>query len=148
MCLGVTLLLVRSLAQPLYHKREKCRELTRYAHSCLVNTPATGLPVYIKDKFEGTTFNSKVLDCYYENADWASAQHMCEGVMSLQLIMTCMKNTMFEIPIPLPYYKSDVIDFADKVTECLATLLHHPMPYGRSAAEVTDEPESEFSLIR
>ncbi|XP_070383071.1 uncharacterized protein [Dermacentor albipictus] len=140
--LGVALLLVRSLAQPQFHKREKCRQLSRHAHSCLDSTPATGLPVHIKNVFKGRKFNDMVLRCYYENTEWANSQHMCEGVKSLQMIMTCMKNTMFETPIPSSYQKVYLIDFADKVTECLATLLHHPMPYGRSAAEVIGESKS------
>ncbi|XP_070383072.1 uncharacterized protein [Dermacentor albipictus] len=122
--LGVALLLVRSLAQPQFHKREKCRQLSRHAHSCLDSTPATGLPVHIKNVFKGRKFNDMVLRCYYENTEWANSQHMCEGVKSSS------------------YQKVYLIDFADKVTECLATLLHHPMPYGRSAAEVIGESKS------
>ncbi|XP_070383073.1 uncharacterized protein [Dermacentor albipictus] len=116
--------------------------VSRHAHSCLDSTPATGLPVHIKNVFKGRKFNDMVLRCYYENTEWANSQHMCEGVKSLQMIMTCMKNTMFETPIPSSYQKVYLIDFADKVTECLATLLHHPMPYGRSAAEVIGESKS------
>ncbi|KAL1430890.1 hypothetical protein MTO96_014744 [Rhipicephalus appendiculatus] len=134
-CLGAILLFAEVLAQTTPYFHRKCHHLTRRAMACLNTTTATGLPPHIKNMMRRDGFNRRILSCYYENENVASAKSMCEGPKSLQLMMTCMKTTMFSIDVKPPYHKSALLDFADRITDCLAASMGREIPYGRAALE-------------
>uniref|UniRef100_A0A6G5A501 Putative secreted protein n=1 Tax=Rhipicephalus microplus TaxID=6941 RepID=A0A6G5A501_RHIMP len=138
-CLGAILLLLEVLAHNTSYVKRKCGKLTETAIACLNTTSAEGLPSNIKRIMRRDGFNKKVLSCYYGNENVASAKSMCQGPKSLQLLMTCMKTTLFSVNIGPSYHKSALLDLADRIADCLATRMQLHMPYGRVAIESQTE---------